>query len=137
MNAVSPGTDNGDEDDETVKDDETVRQVRLSIYQPFTDEETGHGTIPLLSEGVAAGQGSNIKTSEFLVKKDHHQRYRKQRSLSSQYPRKQRVMRMIRVRLFVVVCLSGSCRALSVSTYVKCVDLRLRHARNFGHKIEV
>ena len=50
-----------------MKDDETVRQVRLSIYQPFTDEETGHGTIPLLSEGVAAGQGSNIKTSEFLL----------------------------------------------------------------------
>ena len=114
---MSPGTDNGDEDDETVKDDETVRQVRLSIYQPFTDEETGHGTIPLLSEGVAAGQGSTIKTSEFLVQKDHHQRYRKQR-----------VMGTLRIHSFVAVCPRGlSCSVFPCSCGIEVPFCRSRH----------
>ena len=44
----------------TMKTDETMRQERSGSCQRFTEAITGHGTIPLLLEGVPEGRGSGI-----------------------------------------------------------------------------
>ena len=62
---------NADEDRwKPMKTDETVEQEQLGSCQLFADEETGHGTIPLLPEGVAAGRGSDAPAARRAAKKD-------------------------------------------------------------------
>ena len=60
-----------------MKTDETVEQEQLGSCQLFADEETGHGTIPLLAEGVAAGRGSDAPAARRAVEKTHRRAAKK------------------------------------------------------------